>query len=1110
MDRPWRIELLGRLCARQGAQEITRFRTQKTGALLAYLALNLPRSIPREALLDALWPEHDIDSARNSLSVALNSLRRQLEPPGVPSGAVLIADRSQVRLNPAAVTTDVAEFEAALQTAEQAATNNERVSFLTSAVELYRGELLPGHYALWVAAARDRLRDAYLAALRPLIRHLAQARDYERALDYAHRAVQADPLREESHRNLMRLYIALGRPAAAWEQYQELQRLLQEQLGTEPSAATRQLAEQLKQTTGEMGTRGIALEQHRHRDTEKRAELKGQSAESPARPVALRPQPSLPRLPMQFTRFFGREEEIARLQKELDLSPHGPSLRGGEGRGANAQRLITLTGPGGTGKTRLAIEVARRVAEAFGGAVWFVSLADLADPRLIPGTIADTLGLPSAANVEPLEQVVEFLNQPGERVIGASNDGENTPSPVPSLLVLDNFEQVAAGGAHVVQALRKRVPTLTLLVTSRRPLDLPGEQEFPVPSLPTPDIEPQRVSEPLTTHPSPLTPPDLMQFASVQLFVDRAQARRADFQITPGNAASVAALCAQLEGVPLAIELAAARARVLTPAQMLERLNERFNLLATQRADKGERHRSLWAAIDWSYRLLPPELQRFFARLSVFRGGWTAEAAEAVCGSVAVGEYGSQAPTPPHYHTPTLDFLAQLRSHSLIHADEDVSEMRFRMLESLREFAEEQLSEEERAALADRHTAYFLNLGAQARPHLNGARQVEWLTRLETEHDNFRAVLERCLRKSRGECREPIEKACASSLSTPAEQGLRLAEALARFWEIRGHFTEGREWLARALEQTCEERTVLRGKALIGAGHLAYSQGDYAEARALYEESLAICREKGISQDIAVSLSSLGNVAYRQGDYAGARTFYEESLSTYRALGDRWGIAGALGNLANVAHSEDDLTRARELNEESLAIWRELGDEKSIAYTLNNLANVAQSEGDLTRARALHEESLRIKRTLGNWRSIGISLANLGLVAVEQGDFASASAFFQEALIIARELKDRPGIANILDGLAILATAEAQAGIQHPESRNRRAAQLWAASDALREAIGYPRPPVDGAEHKARQARARAALGEEAFTAGWAEGRAMTLEQAIEFALHATQPPENG
>jgi predicted ATPase/DNA-binding SARP family transcriptional activator len=916
MDTPWRIELFGGLRASLGSQVITRFSTRKAGALLAYLAYFPQRSHSREELIEIFWTDAPLEAGRNSLRVALNSLRRRLELPGMPRGSVLVADAVQVHLNPAAVTTDVREFEALLVSARQASLPADRVRLWSQAVALVRGELLPGYYEEWLSLERHRLSSAHYEALRQLSRALEESGELSRALDAACRTVQADPLREEAHLDLMRLYVASGQPAAALRQYQEWERMLWAEFQQRPAEALRRFARQLQ--------------------------AKLQAAPAPPSVPAAKPPVALPtgeipsvpptstlptpfpaaRLPLQFTRFFGREREIKKLMERLwPVSPPFlvPATFKGEQEGVGApSRLVTLTGPGGTGKTRLAVEVAGRLSEAYQGAIWFVELAEVTQARYIPDALLQALHLERTPDAQPMEQVVAALS--GQL----------------ALLVLDNFEHLAQEGVLTILTLRQRIPTLTLLVTSRRRLALPAEQEFPLAPLPLPDRDelPERVVE----------------CASVQLFVDRAQAARPDFQVTPRNAATIAALCQCLEGVPLAIELAAARALTITPQQMLERLQRRFELLVAGRKGGQARHRSLWEAIDWSYRLLSPELQHLFLRVSVFRGGWTLEAAQRVCDAPGA-----------------LDCLTQLRSHSLVLTEEVGGQMRFRLLETLREFAREKLSPPEMASLRARHGRYFLQLAEEAEPELDGPRQDVWLDRLESEHHNLRAALDWSVEAGRSEI------------------GLRLGSALRRFWDVRGPHSEGRAYLGSALalsESAADSQA--RAAALHAAGDLADSQGDYRAAVAHYRESLRIRRLSGDREGIGLCLNGLGIVAFKQGDTETAGALYAESLEIARELGNRSREAIVLGNLGSVSIQQKDYDRARRYHEASLVIARELGNIAGIALALHCLGIIAIDQKDYVGARTHYRESLALRRGSGDRMGIAGLLYAFGNLACEE------------------------------------------------------------------------------------------------------------------------------
>jgi predicted ATPase/DNA-binding SARP family transcriptional activator len=1076
LETPWRIELFGGLRAVAGPLEITRFRSYRTGILLAYLAHHVDRPHSREGLIEMLWPEAEPEAGQTSLRTALSSLRRQLEPPAVPPGSVLAATRSQVRLNAAAISTDTAEFEAALRTA-RAARTEEREAPLIRALELYRGPLLPGGYEDWILTERERLETAFLDALGALTALLAPPAEGQptrlrqkggrdagirAALEWAHHAASAAPLREEPRLELMRLYEAAGQPGPALRQYEELERALRAELDVAPSPHARAAAARLRQ---ELAPEGAG-------DTQPTPGRRGKrpapppvpAAALPAAPAAapVVPQPLADRLPPSLNRFFGRDHELGRLL-EL-LAPMN-----------DAARVVTITGPGGTGKTRLAVEAARRLNGSRGR--WFVPLADLTDPRLIPGAVLDALGVPRSAGIDPMDQLAA--------AVGAQ----------PGLMVLDNYEQLAPAGAPVVQSLLERLPGVTCLVTSRRRLALPGERQLPVRPLPAPDELPDV---------DPADPEDLLRYPSVQLFVDRAQAVCPDFQVTKGNAGAVAALCRRLEGIPLAIELAAARAQALTPAQMLERLEAREGAaLLARRGGEGTRHGSLWAAIDWSYDLLTAEQRRFFARLSVFRGGCTAEAAAEVC-----EEPGA------------LEYLAQLRERSLITAEEAGSGIRFRLLEALREYAFERLAPEERSALGLRHAEYFRALAEQGAAELTGPGQADWLARLQAEHDNLRAAI-----------RWSLEAGEAGS-----ECGLLTAAALFRFWVMRGFLSEGREHLSAVLSRAGGARTVARAKALNAAGVLAQHQGDTAQARALYEEALAICRELGERKFAASALGNLGTLAYRTSDYALAWRHLEESTAIRRELGDCWGVANNLNVQAIVASYRGDLDLADRCYGESLALFREVGDRHNTAMLLGNRASLAEKRGDDALAEVLHREALGVYREIDDREDVTLPLAGLASIACKRGDYDAARGYLEEGLTVARKSGSRPRIALLLSRMGSLALEtgdpeasaayireslaiyrgtgsrldiavllESLAHLTALQGRARagrlRAARLFGAAEALRERIGAAHPASERAEYEEHVAAARSGADPGAWAAAWAEGRSLSIEAAIDEAL---------
>jgi len=729
-----------------------------------------------------------------------------------------------------------------------------------------------------------------------------------------------------------------------------------------------------------------------------------------------------PTLPEALTTFIGRERELAEINGLLP-----------------GTRLLTLMGAGGIGKTRLALQLAAELedTDAYRDGVWLVELAPVADPALVPQTVAMVLGL---------------KEQPGKSLTQTLTAHLATKRV---LLLVDNAEHLLADCAQLADALLRQCPHVVLLVTSREGLGITGELTYRVPSLSVPDPKQHT------------TPEQLSQYESIRLLVERARLQLPHFTVTDQNAPALASVCYRLDGIPLALELAAARMRSMSVEEVNRRLDHRFGLLKGGSRTAPPRQQTLRSLIDWSYDLLQEAEKALLCRLSVFAGGWTLAAAEAVCHGEGVEE------------EEVLDILSSLVDKSLVGTDARNSATRYRLLETVRQYARDRLRERgDEAQWRGRQLAYFLALAEEAEPQLRGADQQAWLDQLETEHDNLRSAL-----------------GWSAAAGGDAAGGLRLAGALCRFWSVRGYLGEGRGWVSGLLAAaTGGQAAAARAKALNGAGGLARHQGDNAAARALFEQSLAIYRELGDRQRIAFSLNNLGVVADDQGDYPAARALHEESLAIQRELGDGWSIAMSLHNLGVLASDQSDHQAARALHEESLAIRRVLGDWQGIGDSLNSLGSSASEQGDYAAARALFEESLAIQRDLGDRQSMALSLNALGHMAFAQGDNACARALHEETLTIYRELGDRRGIARSLVGLAYVAFALGCPG---------RAARIWAGAERLRETIGETLPPSDCADYNRRVAAARAAIGDgSAFDSAWQEGRAMTLEQAIEYALN--------
>ncbi len=608
--------------------------------------------------------------------------------------------------------------------------------------------------------------------------------------------------------------------------------------------------------------------------------------------------------------------------------------------------------------------------------------------------------------------------------------------------------------------------------------------------------------------------------------MERAQAVKADFVITAENAPDIASICARLDGLPLAIELAAARTRLFTPQALLGRLSDRLKILTGGARDLPARQQTMRGAIEWSYDLLSEGEKQLFRRLAIFNGGRTLEAIETVCG-MRNEEFGMRNKTEqsniPHseFLIPqsydVVDIVESLLDKSmLVEREGRDGETRYWMLETIHDYAREKLQESgEAEPLRREHALYFMRLAEEAEPYLTGKKQQEWLDRLEDDYDNIRAALEWANEQAKagetGEVRDMgnrDEGAVGAAQGAEAgEVGLRIGGALWRFWLVRSLFTEGRERLERAISipeaseaplqapllgtlRTSSSKS--RVKALNGAGVLAERQGDYSSARSLTEAALDLGREVGDKHSMAFSLNNLGNVAKEQGDYPAARALYEQSLALRRELGDKGGMSASLNNLGNMAKEQRDYPAAHALYEQSLVLKRELGDKGGMASTLNNLGNVAKEQEDYPAARALYEQSLALQRELGDKWGITLSLSNLGAVAQEQGDYPAARALYEESLVLKRELGDRKGIAECLVGLGGVAVGVGQVG---------GGARLLGAVEGMLQGMSAVLDREDLLPYERSVQQARALLREEEFEQTWQEGRAMSVEMAIEYAL---------
>jgi predicted ATPase/DNA-binding SARP family transcriptional activator/Tfp pilus assembly protein PilF len=1039
--------------------------------LLARLLLSANQAVSADRLADDLWSGNPPPHSTATLRVYISRLRRVLGP----QSGVLTTQPAGYQLNIAEDQLDAARFERLIAAAEAetaAGRAEAAATTLREALDLWRGPALSDVADMGFAATdASRLEEAKLTALEHRVEaDLACGRHASLVAELDGLAA-AHPLRERlTGQRILALY-RCGRQAEALTAYAELRDRLTEELGIDPSPDLRRLHERiLRQDPG--------LDWHPAQDAAHDVRAAAPAGEaSPPPPaengradgaVAARQPEAAPLagLPTETTSFVGREAELDTIEELLRLS-----------------RLVTLTGPGGCGKSRLAIRSGAQASARYPDGVWLVELAPVIRPDLVVPAVALVL----AAREEPGRTLLAS-------VTARLRDAE-------ALLIVDNCEHVIDAAAEMIATLLRGCPRLRILATSQTRLGVPGEATWPVPPLtvPAPDVR---------------DPDAAAEAESVRLFCDRAALASPGFSLTEQNAAAVSDICRQLDGIPLAVELAAARIRALTAAQLSARLGNRFRLLTGGSRAGLPRHRTLEAAIEWSYDLLSETEQVCFRRMAVFAGGCTMDAVEAVCPDEAL-------PLDAIFETVTA-----LIDRSLLTTEERFGTMRYGMLESIHQYALGQLDVAgEATAVRGRHLAWLLEFANEA--DLAGPDQAAWLDLLDAERDNFRAGLEWSLAPpDRNPDRDPA-------------LALALTGALAPFWLVRGPVAVARASLEAALTAAgpgADRR--LRAIALDGAGQLAsvqadpaaqeacqreslaiwrelgddvqiasslgdlgsvaHIQGEYSAAQAMYTEALDLAERAGDAQQMGLALSGLGRLALHQGDQDAATKYYTESMARFREVGDLRRATLILGNLGVVAINTGELELAEQRLTEHLDNARRLGDRKLTSGALTNLGLVAFRAGDLDRAAALHQQALELSGQLGDRRLEVVALGNLGLVAAQRENYVAAAQFWLRSLDLADAVGERRGVAESLEELAAVESAAGNA---------RRAATLFGASEAMRTEIGAPVLGPDQARLDAAIAMATAALGEQEFAAAHQAGLEMTAKQAVALAKGGSWPP---
>jgi predicted ATPase/DNA-binding SARP family transcriptional activator len=959
----------------------------KQRQLLAILLLHANEVVSVDTLIDGLWGATPPQSAAKGLQVHLSRLRKALE-----RDDLLVTRSGGYALQAAVDEIDASRFEllAARGRERLAAGDVEGASAdLRESLRMWHGAPLADFtYETFAQAEIARLEELRLVAVEDRTEaDLAAGRGAE-LVGELEALVAEHPLRERLRAQLMVALYRAGRQAEALAAYQDARRVLVEGLGIEPSAVLKTLERQI-------------LAQDPALDAPGAYDLPREQDQAPLAPT---------NLPAAVTPLIGRQREVAACCELLR---------------DESVRLLTLTGAGGIGKTRLALQVAGELVGEFRDGVFLVPLSRLTEPDLVAATIAQTLELAEAE--EPLELRLKRFLQKREL-----------------LLLIDNFEQLLPA-APLLGELLEAAPNLKLLATSRALLRLSAEHQHPVPPLELPD--PQGVP----------TVAALSNLSAVALFVERARALKPGFELTEGNAHAVAEICLRVDGLPLALELAAARIRLLAPQALLARLGQRLPLLTGGARESPERQQTLRATIDWSFDLLSSTEQTLFVRLACFAGGWTLEAAEAVCGAA-------------------LDDLASLVDKSLLREREGLAgDARFDMLATVREYALDRLEMGGEANdLRRRHAEHCVLLAERAEPEILRADQVEWLRRLEADHDNFRVALEWSLRT--GE----------------VDLALRLIGSLRRAWVARGYLAETRRWLEAALAQAASASPATRAKAVYGLGRVALAQGDYDQAEPHLQESAALSRRLGDSEGLVFALADLGWIASAQGDHERAALLAQEGLEEARKAENTMAVAAALHSLGRAMLDRGDYACARELLEESLTLRRERGDKRNMANSLASLGATAFLEGDHTRAREFLDESLSLGRELANLLLVAAALANLALLALFEADCDQAASLAAEALRLSREADSKWTIGECLHILAGVAAVQGQA---------TRAATLAGAAEAIHESIQAPPSRTEQAIRDHFLAASQEETGESAFATARMQGHDMGTDGAVEYAL---------
>jgi non-specific serine/threonine protein kinase len=988
------FRLLGQFSVRQDGAPIE-IPSRPAQALLAYLLLTPNSPHRREKLAGLIWPDSTDANSRSYLRKALWQLRKSLPVEPGSSEEYFLVDDISIAFNASS------DYWLDADVVEERPPGDSTIDELVEAVSAYQGELLPGFYEEWVALERDRIESAFDQKMNLLIDQLIEQSRWVEVVEQAEQWIALGKAPEPAYRALMTAHASLGDRAKVAAVYARCTEALLDELGVDPSKQTETLHSRLMSGEFEPAAGQVEKPEPGSIPSDDVQSVDERINSRKSRVKNQKPSQATHNLPSELSSFIGRRREISEVREQI-----------------GSVRLVTLTGPGGCGKTRLALHVAGELLGEYPDGVYLVELESLSEAALVPQEAALAMGLSEAQDRNPTQVLIEYLRN---RWI---------------LLVFDNCEHVIQSCAVLAEALLKGCPQIKILATSREALGVIGEVAWTVPSLTMPPV-----SEPVPFE-------SLADYDAIRLLIERSRAVRSDpdFELTEENAPAVIRICQRLDGIPLALELAAARLKALSFEQVASRLDDRFNLLTTGSRTALPRHQTLRATVDWSYELLPENEKTMLRQLSVFVGGWSLDAAESICRPL-LGSFLPESDKVVIEGSDALDLLTNLVEKSLVVVERRDGNARYRMLETIRDYArEKRLETVENTAIRNRHLEIYLQMAERIEPNLQADDQAIWYDQLEMELDNIRAAIEwSMVSKEDGESRRPAAR---------VEAGLRLAGSLGWFFQNRSH-TETLDRLTRLLAQPmAAEQTKWRAKALNAAAMLYWSSSNYREGERVLEEALNIGRK----------------------------------------IEDPWNTAWALNYMGAIDNMQGSYDEAEAHLREGLALSREMGGAGSFcaAWALVLLGDVSLYREEIKPAELLYEESVALLRELKNRNLLAYSARRLGYLALMSGEAERAIDLFRESLLLNREVMHRQGTAGCLAALAAVATMRGDLV---------RAAELYGAAEALLVEIASPFHQADRAENDRNMEIVRSALDDAEVAAAWEEGQGMSLEEAVEFAL---------